>query len=103
MIKFTQFLRPNGRSRRVTIERDATTERRAHALQMCGAAFEIEELTTGRVYMDVTIPHDGEPYVLANEVCDNGPDVPEAVDRLTAAAYRQAVHMRIIPEGDDHE
>lgn len=78
MIPFTQFKRPDGRKVQTGIERPAAIEMMAQRLLKQGFVFEIEELMTGMVSMEVT---DGRS-VIASEICTNGPDVPPTVDRM---------------------
>jgi hypothetical protein len=79
-IHFTQFLRPDGRRKTVTIERPPEVEANAKRIADAGLRFECEVLTTNEV--SLTIADDDED--LAFEVVPNGPDVPNAVDRLLA-------------------
>ncbi len=83
MIPFTQFLRPNGRARQVTIEASGDTEEMARSLIEKGARFEIEVLMNGIIHMDCQI---GDK-LLANQLCENGPPVLEAVKELVLAAF----------------
>lgn len=90
-VTFTQYLRPDGRTRATWIERSAETAAAASALRAAGCRFDIEELQTGEVSMTVERDdEDGETAVLAHEVCANGPAVLDAVDRLVAAAAKEA-------------
>lgn len=81
-MKFTQFLRPDGRRRETEIHRSPEIEALANGLAMQGYSFEIEELSTGDVSMEV-VKHGGDdPEVIAGEICRNGPEVPIAVDKM---------------------
>lgn len=80
MISFTQFLRPNGEQRPVTIDRPAAIEAKAQQIVDAGYRFECEELSTGAVSLTIS---DGEDD-LAMELCANGPAVPVAVDKLVS-------------------
>jgi hypothetical protein len=87
-VVFTQYLRPHGRKTQVWIERSpevAALEKRVHA---AGYHFDIEELMDRTVSMTVesNLPNDDEQAPIAIELCQNGPAVPEAVDRLIATA-----------------
>jgi hypothetical protein len=84
-IQFTQYLRPNGRTKTVWIDLDKTMEDTAKELTDCGCVFEIEVLMTNQVSM--TCEHDGD--VLSHEIVENGPDVPVAVGRLVREAARR--------------
>jgi hypothetical protein len=85
MIPFTQYVRPDGRKRPVTINRPAEIEAKARALLLMGLRLEAEELTTGQVSFTVYDPVKEEDIV--QEIVSNGPGVGAAVDRLVEAAY----------------
>jgi hypothetical protein len=85
-IPFTQFLRPDGRRMDVSVERPPEVYALAMGLVANGYRFEIEELRDGTVSMDCSRPEDDGP--VAMELCRNGPEVPDAVDRLVRAAAR---------------
>lgn len=78
-IPFTQYLRPDGERRSVSIDRPEEIERKALAIIQAGYVFECEELTTGYASLTITDPAEGD---MAIEVVPNGPAVPDAVDRL---------------------
>lgn len=90
MIPFTQFLRPDGRRRQGTFSRSVATEAQAAQLLKAGYRFEIEELATGQVSMECL----NDKVTLAGELCDNGPAVLEAVDRMIATAYKAMEELR---------
>lgn len=77
-ISFTQYLRPDGRPVPVSIDRPADIADKAERICSRGFRFECEHLTTGHVSLTIAGPDDDEDI----EVVANGPDVPEAVDRL---------------------
>lgn len=77
-IPFTQFLMPDGRTKPVEIDRPEAIATLARGLIDQGCRFEIEVLGTGEISMEVV---KGES-VLASELCENGPQVPAAVDRM---------------------
>jgi len=87
-IPFTQFMRPDGRKHPVTIERPPDIETLAKAIMQAGCRFEIEVLQTGAVSMEIVtdVPDPDLRNVVAIEICPNGPQVPEAVDRLVKSA-----------------
>lgn len=85
MIPFTQFMRPNGRTRDVFIARSPEIEKKAQALLNMDYVFEIEELTTGEASMEVV--HHRTKAVLASGLCKNGPKVPATVDDMINHAY----------------
>lgn len=91
-IPFTQFLRPDGRQREVSIQRPADVADKAYKLISAGCRFEIEELTTGQVSMTVERDDpDGEAEVLAMEIVPNGPRVPGAVDSTRWSATHSSI------------
>lgn len=61
-----------------------------------GMVFEIEELMTGKVSMTCEWPHKDE--VLSIQICDNGPAVPDCVDKLVADAHVKGI--KIAQNGD---
>jgi len=88
MIQFTQFLMPDGRQKKVEIERPEETEQLATELHEAGHRFEIEMLTTGEISMTVeTDGKNGEEIVRSHQICNNGPAVPESVDTMMREAY----------------
>jgi hypothetical protein len=88
MIPFTQFLMPDGRKTTVTIERPREIEEFAKAIMRRGYRFEIEMLSTGEVSMEIVrdVPDPDVDDLLANEICPNGPPVPEHVDKMIREA-----------------
>ena len=89
-IPFAQYLRPDGRTRPMTIERPTHILALATAVIAAGGRFEIEELTTGDVSMTVEHPDFerwDESVAVAICLCPNGPAVPETVDALVRDAY----------------
>lgn len=92
-IPFTRFVLPNGRREQTEIKRGPDIELKAEWLLGLGYKFEIEVLTTGHVHMDCSHPtlEVLDDPVVANEVCPNGPEVLDAVDRMVTAAHL-AVH-----------
>ena len=86
-IPFTQYLLPNGRKRPITIERPAAIEAQAQALLGRGCVFEVEVLRTGEISLEALGPEsDGDRETLSVEIVENGPEVPDAVDRLVVTA-----------------
>lgn len=77
-IPFTQYLFPNGRKVKVSIERPLEIATKAADIIASGKRFECEMLTTGDVSLTIA-DDDGDQDI---EVVPNGPDVPAAVDRL---------------------
>jgi hypothetical protein len=88
MIRFTQYLRPDGRPVPVDVDRSAEVERRAEALSAADVRLEAEVLPTGEVsFTAEREDEDGEVESLASEIVQNGPAVLDAVDRLITTAY----------------
>lgn len=87
-IRFTQYLRPNGRKRITEIERTPEIVLLANKFIIAGGWFESEELTTGQVSLTACFMIDEEPQDIAFEIIPNGPGVPEAVDRLVHKAIK---------------
>lgn len=90
---FTQYLLPNGEKRPMTTERSPEIEAKAAELVKRGCFFEIEILRTGWVNMDCQLG----PDCICGELCENGPQVPETVDKLVNTAYA------IVVEGKNNE
>ena len=84
-IPFTQYLRPNGRTRDVTIDMPEDIEKKAQELLATGHHFDIEELTTGMVSMTCEKGDD----IISIQVCENGPPVEDAVKELIETAYQK--------------
>lgn len=81
-IPFTQYVRPYGRKRRMTIDLPPDVEERAQKVIAAGWLFEAEILTTDQVSFSVHNPHSDEPEDVAIRICDNGPEVPAVVTQL---------------------
>lgn len=78
-IEFTQYLLPNGRRSTVYIDRPDPIYRQAQAIIARGLRFECEILTNGLVSLTITDEDEGD---LITSIVPNGPDVPDAVDRM---------------------
>jgi len=86
VIPFTQYLLPNGRQRPVEIEVDSATAAVAHKILALGRyRFECEMLRTGEV--SLTTFDTKEEVNIVIEVCPNGSEVPEAVNKMINAAW----------------
>jgi len=81
-IEFTQYLRPDGRKRTVEIDRSLEVEALAAAFVTAGGWYECEELTTGHVSLTACFVVDDEDQNVVIELCANGPEVSEHVDKL---------------------
>jgi len=86
-IRFTQYLRPDGRTRTVEFVVIGDMATKAEKLLKLGWRFEAEMLTTGEVSLTV---EDDEDECRAIEIVPNGPEVPKAVDRLVNRAAEAA-------------
>ena len=81
-ILFTQYMRPDGRKVPTEIDRPIRIHRKAIDLMEIGCTFESEVLTTGEI--SLTVAYEGED--IAIEICPNGPEVLDAVDKLILSA-----------------
>jgi hypothetical protein len=90
MIRFTQYLQPDGRPQSIEIERPAAVEKLAEAIIAVGVRLEAEVLGTGKVSLTAELDdEEGETETLAIEVVSNGPTVVAAVDRLIRSAHER--------------
>lgn len=94
-IPFTQFMLPDGHRKRVEIDRPEHIEAIAHDLISQGVRFECEMLRTGEVSFEAL---DSDDNSLAMEVCGNGPQVLEAVDRLVSEATARLKEPKPCPK-----
>lgn len=78
-IEFTQYVLPHGRARSVRISRPEPVSARADELRVKGFSFECEMLPDLKT-VSLTISNGKED--VACEIADNGPAIPDAVDRL---------------------
>lgn len=86
-MRFTQFLRPHGRTRLIDLDRPRAVEAKAQALLARGCHFDIEELSTGAIHMTIELDTLDDP-VIAVQLCKNTVAVLAAVDRLVDEATR---------------
>jgi len=77
-IPFKQFLYPNGQERQVSVVRPLEIMKKAEKIIHNGYEFQCEVLSTGEVSFTIS-DEDGDHAI---EIVENGPGVPEAVDRL---------------------
>src|SRR5215472_15087200 len=88
-IPFTQYLLPYGRLKDVSVTcKNPETYRLAQEFLSAGGRFGCEVLTTGHVSLTAVYAFDEEEEDCAIEVCNNGAEVPDRVDRLVATAHR---------------
>ena len=85
-IYFTQYMRPSGAKKSNSIERPDDIADMADALVKIGMTFSIEVLSTGVIAMYCEDPCDEDTSYM--RLCDNGPEVLEAVDELIREAYQ---------------
>ena len=85
-IPFTQYLRPDGRKRPVSIEMSEEIESEAQAFIEDGGWFEVEELMTGHASLTACRVVDDEPQDIAIRVVPNGPGIDTAVEELVREA-----------------
>lgn len=78
--EFTQYLRPNGTPKPVTINIADDLSGHLDAIGKVGARLECEVLTTGEVSLTIFDPELEQDFDI--ELVPNGPGVPDAVDRL---------------------
>lgn len=96
-IPMTQYLMPDGRTRIVDFDGSPKTEKLAAELTAVGTRFEVEVLTTGQVSFEAVIDVGiDDPKSLAHEICDNGPGVPEVVERLVREAHARATREKLL-------
>lgn len=108
-IPFTQYLLPHGRRRAERIARPVEIADLAQQFIAAGGRYECEILTTGHVSLTAVMDVDDEPQDVEIVLCQNGPGIPDAVDRLVRAsiAHIDAAHATEsgepgpIPPSDD--
>jgi len=85
-LEFLQYLRPNGDTRRVDIERPQDIEDMYDELLTVGISFEIEQLGDGKIFMDSM---DTQRDEITNRLCANDQEVPMNVDSLIKETHRR--------------
>lgn len=90
-IRFTQFIRPHGRPREELFEATPEVEAIADKFIAGGGWYECEVLGDEiTVSLTACMRVDGEGQDVAIQICKNGPEVVDAVERLVrASATRQ--------------
>ena len=86
MIPVTQYLRPDGRKVQTGVERSVEIEQLARDFINSGGWFEAEILTTGHVSLTACLNRPDGDNDIAIECVANGPEVPQAMDRLVRKA-----------------
>lgn len=89
-IRFTQYMRPDGRPKPIVIERPMPVVQKSERIRDAGLAFEAEVLLSGQVSMTIT----SDEADLDCVVCDNGPDVLAAVDSMILGFDIEAALVR---------
>lgn len=87
-ISFTQYLRPDGRPRPISICMPEATEALAREFENAGGWYEAEVLADNSVSLTACMEVDGEEEDVCCEIAANGPGIKEAVDRLVRASCR---------------
>lgn len=82
-IPFTQYILPNGRTRKVTISRSTEICDKALIIRKRGLRFECEILSTGQVNFTIT----GQNIDVLIKICPNNEKVLEIVDQLVIEGY----------------
>ena len=83
-IEFTQYMMPHGRQQIVKIDRPEQVVTRANELIKQGYFFECEMLSDYKT-ISLTIVNDKGDQAI--EIVANGPEVPQAVDRMILGFY----------------
>ena len=84
-IQFTQFIRPDGRRKLISIERPADIEDKARKITAAGCVFECENLQNGKIYLDCC----NSEAEIAIEIVPNNEAVPAAVDAIVNLAFER--------------
>lgn len=89
MIKFTQFLRPNGQRKEIEISRGKDIEDMASELILDNCSFELELIPVGLVHIEVMAPplETLEECSLASDLVIHGPELLKAIDKMIRSAY----------------
>jgi hypothetical protein len=91
-IPFTQYLLPNGRKRQEKIDRSPEIEELAERFIKAGGRYECEILTTGHVSITAVYVVDEEEQDIVIKVCQNGSEVPDAVDYVVRESVKRIDH-----------
>ncbi len=79
-VQFTQYLRPDGRTKLITLSVADDLFANVEAIKNIGARLECEVLMNGIVSLTICDPDEGDDFDI--RLTANGPDVPKAVDDL---------------------
>lgn len=88
---------PSGKRSLQEIARGRAVETKAAEFIDHAGRFLIEILKDGRVHLMAIIDLAGGCTKVAEEFCANGPELPEAVDRLVIAAYPHIPIKILVP------
>ena len=91
MIRFTQYMLPDGRPVARNYPCSEALSVKAQEFIQVGGFFEAEILPNRQVSLTACLSLDGEPQDIACEICNNGPEVHDAVDRLIHHALEAIV------------
>lgn len=84
-IPVTQFIMPHGTPRPMYAWVTKSAHDKASQIIKAGYKFEAEVLTTGEVSLTVADPVAGKDVAI--EVCGNGPELVDAMDRMIDRVY----------------
>ena len=91
-VKFTQYLRPDGRRKMITLQVPDHVGEMAAKIFAAGYHFDAEILMDEKTCSFTCEPNepdeDGNDEPISMELVDNGPGVGEAIHRLIAEALR---------------
>lgn len=99
IIPFTQFMRPHGRPKAVTIECEASQDTLVQDILDVGAKFEVELLNNDVVSMTCELEEsesddEDDIITLAHQLCANNEEVDEALRLLIDNAHTELRVMR---------
>jgi len=89
-IPFTQYVRPHGRQRPVSIEMPAYVEEIAFNFIEGGGWYEAEVLPDGQISLTACAVVNDEPDDVECIITANGPGMRDAVERLVRASIKHA-------------
>jgi hypothetical protein len=92
-IYFTEYFLPHGEKRKIGINVDDDLAKKAEEIFKSGYVFEIERLTNGSIHMDCS--HPLADYPISSIVCNNGPEIHDAVRHLINSS-----HMKLAASDD---
>jgi 4-hydroxyphenylpyruvate dioxygenase-like putative hemolysin len=88
-MKFTQFMRPDGRKLEIAIDLSPELEAMGAEMSASKVRFEAEVLRTGEVSLEICREDsEGENETLAMSIAPNGPGVLKAIEALVREAHQ---------------